>query len=451
MANDPRPPTRQDLAEFLPNQRLIRAFERLFDLVPSEFINLLNQIDGAVNIAGLAQAVSNRNLAAIQSLDYRSKGFVFVSGLQDLPLDVGGAISLEANYTYFFTKTVDLEGRRLVGGVNTTILGGSSENCRIRSTGLVLGTALISSAYTMPIRHITLESATVLNLDASGIPDQALDWYGVNIASTEDIGTIKGYSNFIGYGMAILNARGLVFDGSVGTVAFSASIFTSFSAGTVISIPATATVTRRARFINSAFVVTAPSVALDVSTSAAVPDEGYILKDCNFSGGGTYVSGVQHDDNKARWEGNRGITNSASLASYYMQSNGVATTILATSTPVKVSGTTTAGSISQRFTATSNRATYTGAISRNFKVTAVFSATSGNNNQLGFYIAKNGVVISESGSPITANSSGRLESGSCQTLTALVDTDYIEIFTENNTAITDITVSELSVILTEAA
>jgi hypothetical protein len=37
---DPRPPTREELARFLPNQRAIRAFEKLFDLVPSKFIDI---------------------------------------------------------------------------------------------------------------------------------------------------------------------------------------------------------------------------------------------------------------------------------------------------------------------------------------------------------------------------------------------------------------------------
>jgi hypothetical protein len=37
---DPRPLTREELSKFLPNQRAIRAFEKLFDLVPDEFTSL---------------------------------------------------------------------------------------------------------------------------------------------------------------------------------------------------------------------------------------------------------------------------------------------------------------------------------------------------------------------------------------------------------------------------
>lgn len=37
--SDPKPLTRQELAEFLPGLREIRAFEQLFKVIPSELIN----------------------------------------------------------------------------------------------------------------------------------------------------------------------------------------------------------------------------------------------------------------------------------------------------------------------------------------------------------------------------------------------------------------------------
>lgn len=69
-------------------------------------------------------------------------------------------------------------------------------------------------------------------------------------------------------------------------------------------------------------------------------------------------------------------------------------------------------------------------------------------NSIGVYLAKNGTVIDESETYLTANSSGRLENGTIQSLTELVTGDYIEIFVENNTATTNITVEDLSVIAT---
>lgn len=43
--NRPKAPTRKELETFLKDQRLIKAFEELFNLVPSEFNNLEERID----------------------------------------------------------------------------------------------------------------------------------------------------------------------------------------------------------------------------------------------------------------------------------------------------------------------------------------------------------------------------------------------------------------------
>lgn len=279
--DDPRPLTRRELSEFLPSQRAIRAFEKLFDLIPSDIITLLENIEAATNLAALAQATSNRNLGLLRDADLRSKGLVFVSSPSDLPRPVSGVIALRDGYTYFFLAEVDLLGARLVGGRDTTVLGMSSENCRVKSTGLAPGTPLLASNYTTPIRHITLEAATIFDLDATGVPSsQALDWYGVNLEGSSDIGTIRGYSNFVVASMAFLGASGLVFDGTIGTVGFTDCLFVGTNPGTIISIPATATITRRIRISYSSFVVPGAGVALDVSTSASVPVEGYVLDTC---------------------------------------------------------------------------------------------------------------------------------------------------------------------------
>lgn len=43
--NDPRPLTRKELAAFLPNQRAIRAFERLFDIIPPDINDINDYLD----------------------------------------------------------------------------------------------------------------------------------------------------------------------------------------------------------------------------------------------------------------------------------------------------------------------------------------------------------------------------------------------------------------------
>lgn len=48
----------------------------------------------------------------------------FIQTKQNFPSPVSGVIFLDDNTTYFITTTVDLQGDRLVGGVNTAIIGG---------------------------------------------------------------------------------------------------------------------------------------------------------------------------------------------------------------------------------------------------------------------------------------------------------------------------------------
>jgi hypothetical protein len=188
-------------------------------------------------------------------------------------------------------------------------------------------------------------------------------------------------------------------------------------------------------------------VGIAFSTSAVVPVEGYILQTVNFSGNGTYQTGVTAQDNKALFEGCRGVENSGSVAQYYMNANAVATDIVTTNVFVKAAGTTTAGTIIQRFTHTNNRATYIGALSGIFKVTISVSATSGNNQALRFRVAKNGTTIAQSEVEETTSGNGRSQTLICQDLVSLVTNDFIELWVANGSTNQDITVENLNVII----
>lgn len=376
------------------------------------------------------------------------KNFTFVSTKSDFPDPVEGVITLEADRTYFITDTVDLTGDRLVGSSNTTIIGGSSENCILTSTGLGASTPLLTTSWTTPIRHISFKDVGTGFLINGTANSAALDWTGVNFVNVPNVGTINGCENFILSKSALLNSNGLKFTGTCATIGIDNSLFSgNGDAGNIIELDASAVITRRFRIIYSAVVAFSSSVGLNVSTSATIPNETYILDTVSFSGGGTYLSGVQADSNKALFLNCTGIDNSADISQYYMNGNATATTVSVIGDLYKVAGTTTSASVTQKFTNTDNRATYNGALTRFFKVTATLSVTSANNNQVGIYVAKNGTALAESEIYITTNASGRAEGAVVQTLTQLTNGDYVEIFVENDTSTSDITVTELNVIV----
>ena len=65
---DPKRPTREELARFLPTPRAIAAFERLFDYVPSGIESLESTIDTATSRATTALALIAEILSEVQAL-----------------------------------------------------------------------------------------------------------------------------------------------------------------------------------------------------------------------------------------------------------------------------------------------------------------------------------------------------------------------------------------------
>ena len=375
--------------------------------------------------------------------------FVFVSKIQDLPNAVSNVITLEANKTYYFTDTVDLLGSRLVGNENTVILGSSSENSRIKSTGLGVGVPLFYTEWTTPVRHVTFQDVdTAIHIVGNVNPPVALDWTGVNFLNVPNIGLIDTCDNFIYSKGAFLNSQNLKFIGSIGTVGIDNSIFVGTgSSGNILDILSTCTITRRFRLIYSSVVVFGATTGINVDASATIPTEGYILDTINFSGGGTYLGGVNYTDNKTRFTNNKGVINTAEFSNYFMFNNATVTTIASSGVAVKIAGTTTGNAINQKFTHTDNRATYIGAITRDFQISATASFTTGNNQIIGLYIAKNGVIITDSEMYATTSGSGRAESIHVQTVVQLSENDYVEMWIENSSSASNITVEYLNTIV----
>lgn len=375
-------------------------------------------------------------------------GLVFVFVKSDFPSPSGGIITLLANTTYFINGTIDLTGDRIVCGANTTIIGGSSENCRIKSTGLV--SALITSVYSFPLRNITIEASLALNLDGDGTTT-ALDWFGVNFTDCAVIGTVKDYTNFIMSDCAFLNSGGMTIDGTLGSAAFAQSLFDCNAGNTAFILPATLTITRRFKIKDSSFVVISGETGINVDAGATIPTEAYILGDVNFSGGGTYLTGVTHTSNDALFTNCTGITNTAVNGQLYMQANATATTVGATNTFYKIAGTTTASADNSKFTHANNRLTCDAVISRKYLIHCdlSFSSTATNVCEFGFYDSQLSAVRTPSKTKSTANSAGRAENISFGCIVTMVAGDYIEIHGANTSAVNNFTADQLNFIITE--
>jgi len=220
----------------------------------------------------------------------------------------------------------------------------------------------------------------------------------------------------------------------------------------IIIIPETATITRRFRTIYSSFVAFGGATALEVSPTASIPNEGYILDTINFSGGASYVSGVDASSNKALFINCVGITNSTVVGSYYVLNGAIAT--LTTLDTWAVGTASTTGILNSKFTHGGNRLTYTGVRSLTFKVTAVAVITwagGGNNKDIGIGIVKNGVTTLVTSEMTTrAVTSGVEYFVSTQDVFSLATNDFVEVYVITRSAtVTSITLVNLNVIVTE--
>lgn len=364
--------------------------------------------------------------------------------LVGLPEAVDGVVTLIDNYTYLIFGTIDLNGARIVAGRNVSIFGYGTENCIIKSTGLT-NNYLLTSNYSIQLNFITLTANKCLNLDATGNTNQAIDWFRVNFTDCVEVGLIKNYTNCIFETLGFLSSNGLKFEGIIGTIAFSNTIFTGTGTGTSIILPSTLTITRRFRIIYSSFVTFGSQIGID-EQGANIPVEGFILDTINFSGGGTYLQGISNTSNLALISNSKGISNSANIGQYYMQNSATSTTISIVGTFVKVAGTTTPGVYIEKFTHTNNRLTYVGVLIGYFRISGVVTFTSGNNNVIALRVAKNGGTIVQSESESTANGTGRSENIKFQDIVELNTNDYIEIWVTNKTGTMDVTVENLNLI-----
>lgn len=381
--------------------------------------------------------------------------FTFINQKADFPAAVGGVITLADNQTYYIASEIDLTGDRLVAGQNTVIIGASSENCRIKSTGLV-GTALLTSQWTIPIRHLSFEADVALDLDATGNANQAIDWYGVNFVDCPTVGLVKNYGNFVINSTAFLNSAGLTFDGTIGTIAISNTLLSGFFDTDLITFASTLQITRRFRQVLSSVIpVGSAAAAYRIENGAIIPDEAFILIECNFTAaaGSTIIDGLGTvaSSNKILAKGCVGIPNTAVNGQMYMQGNSTATVIATPSTFVKTAGVTIPSADNAKYLHANNRLTNDASRERKYLVQASVSFTSGNSQEceFGFFDSNLGAIREPSRTISTTRSSGRSENVSLLCVVDHMQGDYIEVWCSNVNNTTNITVESMNVVITE--
>lgn len=385
-----------------------------------------------------------------QGFGGEASAFEVITSLGDLPAPSGGGvIALAPDTAYYFTTAIDLLGSRLVGAANSVILGSSSEVSRITSTGLATDQWLLSSDTTLIIRHVTFQDVQKgVYLDGTLDPGNvAADWTGVNFQNIPEAWLVTQSTNFIYDKGAFLNSTGARFEGTIATIALNNSLFSGTgAAANIIELGSTLNCTRRFRLTYSSVVAFGATVGIAVDPAATVPVEGYILDTINFSGGGTYQTGLNYLNNQSRFTECRGITNTTSVGYMFMASNATITPCTV-GVAAKIAGSTTASTVNQRFSHSTGRLTYTGALIKSFEVTVAssFKCPSASQEIVGIYVAKNGSIIPESEMYAKTDTSGSPQTITNLIILTLQTDDYIEVWIENDSSNADLLVEFMSV------
>lgn len=370
----------------------------------------------------------------------------YISYLEDLPIAVAGVITLLEGACYFLTGSLDLLGSRLVFSQNTCLYGISSEISFLTSTGLDSNTALITSTFTANLRDLSIyDVGKAFDFQAAAQNTYVCDWRSVNIIDAPVIGTIKDYDNFIIETSTFIRSSNLTFSGRFGTIGFSNSLLTNTTqVGSILTFNSTCVITRRIKIVESSIVVTTGKTAISIDPAATIPNSGLILTSLNFSGGGTYLSGVSAGDNIALFFKCLGISNSQSRANFHLLIG--ASIAQSQNNWVTISGSTTApSSTNSKFTHSDNLLTYTGSLTQVFLVSYSCSYTGTNGNIINTGISISGAVpIDDTISTSTMSASGRIEVVSNTFFVELTTGATLRIQTMNKTSSASITPTQLS-------
>lgn len=362
--------------------------------------------------------------------------YVLVKSETDFPAPVGGIINLVAGTLYEINGTITVSSKINLNGCE--IHGSDVVNDKLIYTGAAeLFTGSLGG--TIQTLSFIASGGKVFDLNGGGA-NVSLIMYNCYFISCNTIGTIAGMGGYvyladIGYylcsnGITFQNDNYVYLNSSVWDISNTNTFEKFIGAFSIIQI------------LGGSRNVSSGNKALDISGITSVTNGS--VKSSVFNGNGTYVNGTFSNSWEVEAIGLNTEKDDVSSGNIYITTTSV-TSFVAVNTATKVLGTTTSTNLFRTSSTSNNRLTYTGAKTKKFLVICALSFTSAGNNKIySFYVTKNGVKLPES------KISRKINTGTDQGATpisctvTLAPNDYIEVWVENNTDITSITVESMN-------
>lgn len=367
---------------------------------------------------------------------------VIVKSAADFPAAVSGVRTLTAGTTYEINGTIVMTDKINLNGCY--VIGQDANNDKLV---YVPGSGeLFTGNKGGTIKTLTLVANTtgskLFNLDM-GATENLLVRDAI-IANCKDVGLVKGgYICFFSVINYSGNTGGITYQNITNLFLDNTAWFPT-NANTFEKFVGTFDVIEKLGGFSQPQSGTS-GVALDITGITAINEAGN-LKNCAFLGTGTKVNGTF--SNKWEVEASGIATEKDDMATGNIYISSATSTVISTvNTPYKAAGTTTAVNLFRVTAPANNRLTYTGTKTRRFQVIASLAASfssSVSNRYFSFYIAKNGTILPESKQKVKLinNTDQTSITLSCSVSTA--PNDYIEVWVENNSDGTDITLQTLN-------
>lgn len=327
----------------------------------------------------------------------------------------------------------------LNGARDTSILSSSEDNFTMFTSpsGGYSGNVVMES---MTVQ-VTGTNSKAFDLDNDG-NNNALDIVGVNFTSCTSLGDLTDYRQLlmdnIGF---IFIGNGLTFNGTWTGIRVTTAIVVVFPASTLFSAGVGFTVGNVLSDINFLSVNSA-SVLFDFSPSNIVDNGGFRLDEVRTIALDP-LPNILGSSVKARFNNCVGFRNTY-VGGQWSLTTETETTIVASNTPVKLSGTTTYVDLDHFTGDNNNEFSYIGTQEIEVEIKGTVSVSGGNNDQINLIIrrwddsASAYVDVSESG-VVTMNAAGRGEGISLLGYTTMNTNDRIELWAENQTNTSNMT------------
>lgn len=362
--------------------------------------------------------------------------FVLVQSAADLPVPVAGVITLTAGTTYeingaiFMTSKINLNGCYLIGK--------DANNDKLIYTPA--SGELITGTKGGTIKNLTLAAITtgskLFNLDLEAAEN--LIFRDNIVGNCKDIGLVKGgYIVFFSVVNYSGNQNGITFQ-DINHLLIDNTAWFSTNYNTYEKFTGSFEMIEKLGGFSEGSSANG-AVLFDIAGITSITD-GANLKNTAFMGTGTKVNGSFSKKWETEAVGINTETDAAATGTLYI-STPVLTDITAINTPKKVAGTTTTTELLRFVSPSSNRLQYDGTKTRTFIVTAAASVAGASGTYAySFYIYKNGIKVAASKQKTKIySSSGDIQTIALVCSVILAPGDYVELWTENNEAIVDIT------------